>query len=767
MPGKVNPVIVESLTMVVARVVGNDATIGFGQTGSFLELNVMLPVTAVALLESITLLAAAARNFADRCVSGITATARGPELVEQGLMLATALTPEIGYDAAGALAKEALKSGRTIRDLATERGIAPDRLDELLDPAANDGARPRHGRRGRVTPDHGRGKATVHCVEMAPRRTARIVGAWNSSASPSRRGSRRPVGPWRPVGVPFPDDAPQAATDRYVAVDRVDEDVATLIVAPWPVVDPRTGRLAFLPDDARTIAVVDLAALQTRVDRERGAHRGRGQLARPVRVGDVFWVGGYRTDPAEWDRVVDATRAGRYAGQGGRSSATASGAPPPADAEAYRIAGAAPLDPTPPAVEPPGEPPATPAARAGRVPGGLRRFDTGDPRHVETMARPKPLPAARLSAGNFLAESASADLVYFLCNVGDADAQLVLLPPDPVTKFRQAIVVDAGAKDKLPGLITDLIGEGVMADDGPDAPRLDRPRRCDPSPRRPRRRPRPAHRPVQRVPPDQRVLGPGLLAHDPGLPRRDGRDRPAGPHRVRPADERLPPLDRPLDRGHRPVAVVQLRNRFDTYGTDINDASVSLRIEAPATRVTRDPQGHRIVRPRSSRLVLGADAQTLSWSFVLSDFPYLAVPVSEQGRLLDIGSGVDALRADVLKVSHHGSKHGVNLELVERMAPALTLVSSVPGPGKYGFPHTVAQELIREALQATAGSNTAVTRSDDADLNLFYTADTDDGSPGRPLGTIGVTLTKGKWTMWRFGDRVDQPVDLTQGVRWT
>jgi fumarate hydratase class II len=135
MPGKVNPVIVESLTMVVARVVGNDTTIGFAQTGSLLELNVMLPVTAAAMLESITLLGAAARNFADRCVSGITATSRGPELVEQGLMLATALAPEIGYDAAAALAKEALKSGRTIRDLATERGIAPDRLDELLDPA--------------------------------------------------------------------------------------------------------------------------------------------------------------------------------------------------------------------------------------------------------------------------------------------------------------------------------------------------------------------------------------------------------------------------------------------------------------------------------------------------------------------------------------------------------------------------------------------------------------------------------------------------------
>jgi fumarate hydratase class II len=136
MPGKVNPVIVESLTMVVARVLGNDATVAFGQTGSFLELNVMLPVTAAALLESIALLAAAARNFAERAVSGITATDRGPALVEQGLMLATALAPEIGYDAAAALAKEAFKTGRTIRELATERGIAPGRLDELLDPAA-------------------------------------------------------------------------------------------------------------------------------------------------------------------------------------------------------------------------------------------------------------------------------------------------------------------------------------------------------------------------------------------------------------------------------------------------------------------------------------------------------------------------------------------------------------------------------------------------------------------------------------------------------
>jgi fumarate hydratase class II len=136
MPGKVNPVIVESLTMVVARVVGNDATITFGQTGSFLELNVMLPVTAAALLESIALLAAATSNFSSRAIDGLTATDRGPQLVEQGLMLATALAPVIGYDAAAKLAKDALASGRTIRELALERGMDAAELDRLLDPAA-------------------------------------------------------------------------------------------------------------------------------------------------------------------------------------------------------------------------------------------------------------------------------------------------------------------------------------------------------------------------------------------------------------------------------------------------------------------------------------------------------------------------------------------------------------------------------------------------------------------------------------------------------
>jgi fumarate hydratase, class II len=136
MPGKVNPVIVESLTMVVARVIGNDATIAFSQTGSFLELNVMLPVTSAALLESIELLAAATSNFSSRCVEGLAATERGPALVEQGLMLATALAPSIGYDEAAKLAKAAHRSGRTIRELAIEHGLDPAEVDRLLDPAA-------------------------------------------------------------------------------------------------------------------------------------------------------------------------------------------------------------------------------------------------------------------------------------------------------------------------------------------------------------------------------------------------------------------------------------------------------------------------------------------------------------------------------------------------------------------------------------------------------------------------------------------------------
>jgi fumarate hydratase, class II len=134
MPGKVNPVIAESVAMVAAQVMGNDATIAIaGQSGNF-ELNVMLPLIAYNLLQSIELLSNAAENLTDQCVSGIEATERGPDLVEQGLMLATALAPVIGYDRAAEISKTAYKSGRTIREIAREEtDLSEDELDELLD----------------------------------------------------------------------------------------------------------------------------------------------------------------------------------------------------------------------------------------------------------------------------------------------------------------------------------------------------------------------------------------------------------------------------------------------------------------------------------------------------------------------------------------------------------------------------------------------------------------------------------------------------------
>jgi fumarate hydratase class II len=137
MPGKVNPVIIESLTMVVARVLGNDSTITLAaQSGSIFELNLMMPVAAFCLLESIALLAASAQNLARQCIAGIKATDRGPQLVEQGLMLATALAPRIGYDAAAAIAKEALATGKTIREIARQKTeLSKEELDRFLDPS--------------------------------------------------------------------------------------------------------------------------------------------------------------------------------------------------------------------------------------------------------------------------------------------------------------------------------------------------------------------------------------------------------------------------------------------------------------------------------------------------------------------------------------------------------------------------------------------------------------------------------------------------------
>ena len=136
MPGKVNPVIPESVCQVAAQVIGNDATVGVaGQSGNF-EINVMMPVAAYNLLQSIDLLGASAANLSRQCVTGLTATSAGPDMVDRGQAIVTTLVPHIGYDASADIAKEAQATGQTVKEVALIRtDLSSEDLDEILDPS--------------------------------------------------------------------------------------------------------------------------------------------------------------------------------------------------------------------------------------------------------------------------------------------------------------------------------------------------------------------------------------------------------------------------------------------------------------------------------------------------------------------------------------------------------------------------------------------------------------------------------------------------------
>ena len=136
MPGKVNPVIPESVIQVAAQVIGNDTAITIGGQGGNFELNVMLPVIAHNLLESIRILGSVAKLFAEKCINGITANqGRCKAFIENSLAMCTVLAPVIGYEKAAAIAKDAYKTGKTVREVAREEKIMPEeQLEELLDP---------------------------------------------------------------------------------------------------------------------------------------------------------------------------------------------------------------------------------------------------------------------------------------------------------------------------------------------------------------------------------------------------------------------------------------------------------------------------------------------------------------------------------------------------------------------------------------------------------------------------------------------------------
>jgi fumarate hydratase class II len=136
MPGKVNPVMCESLMQVAAQVFGNDTTVCWGGANGNLELNVMMPVMAYNTLESIRLLGNVVRAFQDKCVSGITANReRCNELVEYSMAMVTSLAPIIGYDRAAEIAKESAKTGKTVREICRDKQVLPEAdLNRALDP---------------------------------------------------------------------------------------------------------------------------------------------------------------------------------------------------------------------------------------------------------------------------------------------------------------------------------------------------------------------------------------------------------------------------------------------------------------------------------------------------------------------------------------------------------------------------------------------------------------------------------------------------------
>lgn len=139
MPGKVNPVLCEAVTMVAARVFGNQTTVTFCGAGGQFELNTYMPLLGQTVLESIRLLANVSTAFGGKCIDGITANeARCEELIEQSLSMVTSLVPLIGYENAAVIARESVASGRTIREICAGRlddlGITADQLAAALDP---------------------------------------------------------------------------------------------------------------------------------------------------------------------------------------------------------------------------------------------------------------------------------------------------------------------------------------------------------------------------------------------------------------------------------------------------------------------------------------------------------------------------------------------------------------------------------------------------------------------------------------------------------
>ncbi|MPZ73953.1 MAG: hypothetical protein GEU74_12110 [Nitriliruptorales bacterium] len=395
------------------------------------------------------------------------------------------------------------------------------------------------------------------------------------------------------------------------------------------------------------------------------------------------------------------------------------------------------------------------------------------------------LPEDRLEAqtGTFIdaCREASYHLVYFLLNVGDGDTQVILLPerqpPDDDSERipdrsqqRRVIVVDVATTAKVPALLDALVAAKLI---DPDVNEL--------FPLVIGTHPHSDH--LGGMPQFLRMYGDQV-----GQFWEPGYYHPSGGF----VESMVALEDHPRIRHLQPtsgttcfidstkVSVltpgIGLRSRFDTYGVAINDASLTLRVEFPTTRIARgkDDDGtseNRVYLKLDApwSLLLGGDAQTTAWAQAAVDFPELHRDHNPGVyRILREAVGQDQLRAHILKVPHHASKRGINLELVERIRPRLTLISSVAGGGRYNFPHPVSVESIREALKPI-GTQTSATRPDDDELGIYYTGGlAKSGGRLEPAGSIAVLVPPKRGErlrVWRFGDGPKDRVDLDRARR--
>jgi beta-lactamase superfamily II metal-dependent hydrolase len=372
------------------------------------------------------------------------------------------------------------------------------------------------------------------------------------------------------------------------------------------------------------------------------------------------------------------------------------------------------------------------------------------------------LPTARLEPpGAFLASWRPTDLVYFVLNVGDGDTQLLLLPADDQGR-RRGIVIDCIRAPKLFALIDALAALGLLAQAGPQLALV-----------------------VATHPHDDHISGMAALLRrfgqgnigefwDPGyyhtsagylemMTAIEGLDVP----HLQPSSGTVRFL------GRTKLTVLApgtgLRNRFDSYGVDINNSSLAIKVDYPMARcIERGAERTYVRLPTTQTLILGADAQTLAWAQVLVDFPQLGPARTAVSTALRKSRGSEPLSAQVFKVPHHGSKHGLNLELVEAIKPAVSIVSSVREGGRYHFPHVVMQDALREALDPVSSKPGAQHRPDD-ELNILYTGSQlldAQGDHVGPLGSVALLIgAGGRRDIFRFGDGPTDNVALDAGRR--